>query len=483
MNNITIFESQNRQHYIYSEKEQYFIYIPDDFKNFLTNKTAYSDSIENEYYMRKLIFLKNSNILEKTDTIFQTEITEEQIKKNLASLRQLLIEVTDGCNLQCKYCAYGEFYSNYDNRKSENQRFENIKTLIDYLVKLWKSEYNVSHNNTVVIGFYGGEPLLNMKLICEIIDYIENLQIKWLNFVYNMTTNAMLLNRYMNYIVKHNFNLLISLDGDENQNSYRINKSGKSSFKHVISNLQKIKETYPEYFEKNVSFNVVLHDRNSIEDSYNFIFQTFGKVPRISELNTNGINPERIEDFYKMFNSRVESFRSAIKNNEIKNAFQQNDTDSIRFHSMSMNYLGNRYATYLDLFDSENTNIYIPTGTCRPFERKLFLTVNNKILPCERIGQNYAIATLNPKELELNCANIAKFYSALYRKVVKNCKYCFSKRTCSQCMFLLKEKDGNLICQGIMTEAKLKKEFSDFLTYAEEHPGDYERLLSSIIID
>ena len=37
---------------------------------------------------------------------------------------------------------------------------------------------------------------------------------------------------------------------------------------------------------------------------------------------------------------------------------------------------------------------YIPTGTCRPFERKLFLTVRGKILPCEKIGQEHAIGYL-----------------------------------------------------------------------------------------
>lgn len=47
---------------------------------------------------------------------------------------------------------------------------------------------------------------------------------------------------------------------------------------------------------------------------------------------------------------------------------------------------------------------------------------------------------------------------------------------------LLKEKNGQLICPGIETDAKLRENFSAFLTYAENNPGDYERLLSSIIV-
>lgn len=44
-------------------------------------------------------------------------ITVDDIKYQLANLRQLTFEVTDVCNLCCKYCAYGEFYNDYDKRE------------------------------------------------------------------------------------------------------------------------------------------------------------------------------------------------------------------------------------------------------------------------------------------------------------------------------------------------------------------------------
>ena len=116
------------------------------------------------------------------------------------------------------------------------------------------------------------------------------------------------------------------------------------------------------------------------------------------------------------------------------------------------------------------------------FERKLFLTVNGKILPCERIGQECAIARLSDGKLNLDCSAVAKYYSSLYKKIIKSCVHCNLKKSCGQCLFLLKEKNGQLICPGIETDAKLREKFSAFLTYAESNPGDYERLLSSIIV-
>lgn len=50
-------------------------------------------------------------------------------------------------------------------------------------------------------------------------------------------------------------------------------------------------------------------------------------------------------------------------------------------------------------------------------------------------------------------------------------------------LVLLKEKNGQLICPGIQTDAKLKEEFGIFLTYAENYPNHYEELLSSIVVD
>ena len=484
MNNSPLIPLTGNQHqYMYSDTLQCFLYAPRALK-IAMEKNATTAIEVNDYYMRKLHFLQNHSFFDKASVNFQTDYTEEAVKQNMACLRQLLIEVTDLCNLKCKYCGYGEFYSNYDQRETRNQTFANVKILIDYLADLWHSDYNTSHNNSVIIGFYGGEPLLNMKLIKETIAYVESLSINNLKFKYNMTTNAMLLDRYIDFLVQKDFTLLISLDGNEYQSGYRVDRNGNSSFKQVTKNIKKVKDSYPTFFEKNVNFNAVLHNRNSIESCLHSIYDIFGKKPIVSELNTNGIIPERIDEFIQMFNDKAESFKIAIAHDsKIKDVFNMEDTDSISYHAAIMNYSGNRYSTYVDMFDTEQNGKYIPTGTCRPFERKLFLTVNGKVLPCEKIGQENVMARLSNGKLNLDCNAIAKYYSYLYKNIIKNCTHCNMKRNCGQCLFLLKKKNGQIICPSIQTDERLKKEFSTFLTYAESHPGDYEKLLSSIVID
>lgn len=55
-------------------------------------------------------------------------------------------------------------------------------------------------------------------MIKETIAYVESLSINNLKFKYNMTTNAMLLDRYIDFLVQKDFTLLISLvENDINQ--------------------------------------------------------------------------------------------------------------------------------------------------------------------------------------------------------------------------------------------------------------------------
>lgn len=474
--------STGKHQYVYSNSLQYFLHVPEGLKAAMEGGSFKQEDTDN-FYMRKLRFLQEHHFFDEEKTVFETNYAEELVRQNMACLRQLLIEVTDKCNLKCKYCGYSEFYSDYDQRETGNQTFANVKILIDYLAELWRSDYNVSHNNTVTIGFYGGEPLLNMKLIKETIAYVESIQISNLKFNYNMTTNAVLLDRYMDFLVEKDFSILISLDGNKSQSGYRVDKQGKSSYARVVGNVQKLKDTYPDFFEKNINFNAVLHDLNSVEECYRSINGLFGKTPRVSQLNVTGIIPERVDEFSKMFSSLPESFIAARANEDLKETLLLEDTASTNYHTMLMNYGGNRFANYLDFFASDWDDKYVPTGTCKPFERKLFLTVHGKILPCEKVGQENVIARLSDGKLYLDPVAVAGYYSSLYKKVIKSCKHCYLKRSCGQCLFLLKEKDGQLVCPGIQTDEELRKNFSEFLTYAELYPGDYERLLSSIIID
>ncbi|MDR0620154.1 MAG: hypothetical protein LBG17_09685 [Bacteroidales bacterium] len=72
-------------------------------------------------------------------------ITTDNINHAITRLNLLTFEVTDKCNLKCKYCAYGEFYEDYDKRKGQFLPVDYAKKIIDYLTKFWTGKYNLSN--------------------------------------------------------------------------------------------------------------------------------------------------------------------------------------------------------------------------------------------------------------------------------------------------------------------------------------------------
>jgi len=229
--------------------------------------------------------------------------TPQNIRYHLQNLHHLVFEVTDKCNLNCKYCGYSEFYRGYDSRTGKNLSFTRAKLIIDYLLDLWKGDYSDGTNHEFNIGFYGGEPLINVQFIKQVIDYVESSELEKTGRIcsYSMTTNGMLLDQYMDFLVEKDFRLMISLDGDEYAQSYRIDHSGKKSFDCVFSNTKLLQEKYPEFFKSKVNFNSVLHNRNEVESIYQFIRTRFDKIPRIAQLSQVGICEEMKDEFLTHF--------------------------------------------------------------------------------------------------------------------------------------------------------------------------------------
>lgn len=132
-------------------------------------------------------------------------LNREVILNNLINLSQLTFEVTDICNLKCKYCGYGDLYQGFDKRVNKQLPVDRAIRLLEYLMEHWNSSYGFSYQKDTYIGFYGGEPLLNMDFIRKIVDWIGKHSIPSRRFVFTMTTNGMLLDRYADFLSEHSF--------------------------------------------------------------------------------------------------------------------------------------------------------------------------------------------------------------------------------------------------------------------------------------
>lgn len=443
-----------------------------------------NQSKSEDYYAQKAKYLRKHKILDSIDHTYDGVMTPNAIKKSLANLHQLVFEVTDACNLRCKYCGYGELYGNYDVRHSRLMRFEEAKAIIDYLIGIWNNSVQEFTTKTIFFSFYGGEPLLNMKLIKEVVSYVEKLHIPNRNIAFSMTTNAMLLDCHMEYLVEKKFHLLISLDGNEWNNSYRITPDGQNSFYQNIKHVDCLNKKYPQYFEKYVNFNAVLHNRNSIDEINSFMKERYGKQPRISPLSTAGIRTEKKEAFYQMYRNMSQNLRQSKNYEKYLDEMFINTVEYADTCLFLQQYNGNVYRTYNDLFATSKAFNFIPTGTCIPFSRKLFVTVNGKVLPCEKIGHQYGLGYIHKTgSIELDYEKITNVYNRYYEKLRNLCKTCYRVDSCDRCMFTIENlhTQESIKCPDFMDKEEFTKHASKIITFMEKHSQSYERITEVVV--
>lgn len=447
------------------------------------NHYYYSD-VHNLFVLKQEGEISNQALKKKGNRSLKSEFSGkldgDRIRYEFANTRQLLFEVTDLCNLECKYCAYGEYYCNYNIRKKQKLSLIKVKNLIDYYITFKNSAFYQSFNKSLAVGFYGGEPLLNYKLIKETIDYLENVMP---GCHYNMTTNGTLLDKHLDYLVHKNFNLLISLDGNEKNNGYRLYKNKSSSFKDIFRNIKIIQEKYPDYFKSNVFFNSVLHNRNSVSEIFNFINKEFDKVPKIAELSPIGVRDDLKKDFMQKHQNLTKSLNKSENCSELIESLDIEAPERRALTNFLFDFSGNVFKNYNELFVDQNKVPKVPTKTCAPFARKIYLTVTGKIYPCERIGHLLEFGRVTDTKVLIDFNKIAIRQNQLYEKLKKQCLKCGLLRICNKCLLGLVNNNIPICDSYTKDKEALGRYYASHLSTLENHPHLYDHIWRKITLE
>lgn len=453
----TFFKTDNDNYYLYDDESRLVLYIHPELAKAEQGKS------EDKYYIQKHDYLKSKGLIKSHQNIHFSTINSNLIKDSISQTKQIVFEVTDKCNLKCIYCIYGDLYDIPTARNIHEINFKDASALLKFIINQKADD----DDSEFFISFFGGEPLMNIKFIKKIISLARRLcGHKKLKLKFSMTTNSVLLLKHANFLINNDFKLLISLDGNKENDSYRISKNNNCSFDLVIRNLDYIKDRFPLFFENNISFNAVLHDKNSIKDIYEFIYKKYRKIPRIAELSLD--NPregkeEKLRKMHKYINAK--DYDSLKMNKDIYNLSQY---ESPRYHNI-MNFLNynsvNYYISNINLI-IQDRDIYFPTDTCLPFSRKIFMTVQGKIMPCEKITTDNLLGTVNNNVL-IDTDFIASQYNILYEIMSKQCSNCYSYRICGKCLFKITKFSNtkkNISCDSFCSKetfsSKLNKIFS-----------------------
>jgi uncharacterized protein len=404
---------------------------------------------------RKYLFLRKKGFYKPRKRLnLQGGMTTAIIDDNIKRIKQLIFEVTEDCNLACSYCTYSKYYVNKPRAAREPNLEEITRTVT------WFLSRRQDTSATLTVSFYGGEPLKNMKLIREVVSTLKSLPGNKVPFRFSMTSNGVYLKKNIDYLAEHDFDVSISLDGDSEANTYRVTKNNSPSFAIVVRNLEYVREKYPDYYEKNISFMTVVHNRNNYGMLNRFFMEKFGKTPVMSDISTLGVSEEYKEEFKQTFIDNKRDERE-----------EQNPMESLMMkHPMVKDvadvmekYSGTVFKNHYQIIQPGRNNTlkkkYIPTATCSPFAMRAFVTTEGRILPCEHISREFEIGSATPRRIRIDKKNISGMFNGYYRKIQTFCDKCYLADNCKECMFNTGIETDKPSCEFFMTH----KRFGQYL--------------------
>lgn len=234
----------------------------------------------NEVEARFLDYLLEGNPLEECIATLRSEYNDNDITEavdhiaseglltephipyqDLPRIYTLALNVTQQCNLRCKYC-YVE--------NPGSQSFMSEKTArkaVDFITEFDDIE-------GFGISFYGGEPLLHFPLIKSVIEYTSRIGEKkgFPEVKYHVTTNGTLLTDEMiAFFTDYQIDVMLSIDGPAPiHDAMRVTPDGKGTHAKVSKALQKLIDAKGRH---KISVSGVITNKGRLKDIYEYFSQ------------------------------------------------------------------------------------------------------------------------------------------------------------------------------------------------------------------
>jgi uncharacterized protein len=382
----------------------------------------------------------------------RTDLSDEEIETHISNCRNLVLNITEDCNFRCKYCAYSGIYDNIRIHSPKKMDLITAKNAVDMFFRNLDNKNRRLKINSISIGFYGGEALLEFSLIKDIIEYArDRLAEKKLDNVFelqfHLSTNGYLLNNkeVLDFLIGNNIGIDISIDGpEEEHNKFRVTKDREKTWESIWENLDYIYNKFPDYYSKKVNFLVTLHPQHVFENIDRFFLE----------------NPERFDIKKLIINNLSQIF---LKEPYKKKWFSRKLFQTSRLKTIKSSVrLDSKFS--LNRITSGSTF----TAMCFPGEVKFFVSSDGNIHICERIKMDLPIGNVYDG---LDYTVIKKIQRLWNEEIIRNrCWECPAVSFCHFCLAHCEDKDR------IRLECNFEKSYRDvlsnYLAYKENEKID-----------
>lgn len=254
------------------------------------SKVYSPEDIETCY--QEIVELYNDKIL------FSEDDYEKYAKYSVASpVKAMCLNIAHDCQLRCKYC----FASTGDFGKGRKlMSFETGKHAIDFLLEKSGDRQNLE------LDFFGGEPLMNFKVVKQIVEYARSREAEYgKKFRFTITTNGLLLDdEKIEFINKEMSNVVLSIDGRKSVNDYfRVLPNGQGCYDMILPKYKKLVEGRgdKEYYVRGTFTNKNLDFSEDVFALYEAGFDQISIEPVVGEGDEYALTEKELPAVFKEY--------------------------------------------------------------------------------------------------------------------------------------------------------------------------------------
>jgi uncharacterized protein len=394
----------------------------------------------------------------------------EELVELILNRREItVIEITQQCNLRCRYCTFGGGFEDHRIHSTKRMDKELLREAIEEAIK------HGSDLDQIFIGFYGGEPLLAFDLVQEAVAIAEK-KAPGKSIGFSITTNATLIDtKKSEFLRDKGFTVLVSVDGPPAMhNRYRVYPDGVGSYSTAIKGLRTILEIFPPDMHHKIGLNMVV-PTSALIPALEELWDAEPWLPRSLRTSVTVVMPPH--------GLELPASAPAI--------------DSISFTDQWISHVraGKAGKTTLEstLFDGSYARLHkrpimsgyrkalFPNGCCIPGARKVFIDTEGRYQICEKV---HGAPSIGSVERGIDFTVIERIISDYCTLSFRYCRDCFCISTCNLC-FMHAYRNGTfdieqkwehcrLTLQSIQSRFKIYAQMSQAFPYKLDEWEGYD---------